>query len=105
MASQKDLKLKQYLPQDVSGIDRTVWVMTAELGRMVGCLLYAVNAERRGDPNDKRVYSNSARIECSDLITQCRVLTEQMGWSWEELLADGEERFKERMKELSNKEI
>lgn len=78
--------LKQFLPSDVSGIDRTVWVMAAEFGRMAGCLLYAVNAKRRGDPNDERVYSNSARIECADLVTQCIVLAEQMGWNWEELL-------------------
>lgn len=75
-------------------------IMTYELGAVVSGLVYADLKRSWGDDKGARIREVNARINLADLITQCRVLAEQMNWPWLTLLKDGEERFFERMKEI-----
>ena len=77
---------------------KTLVVMGYELGGIQRNLIYAGVTE---DPQMYDARVGGARIELADLITQCRLLAEQYRWSWDSLVADGEERFRERMRELA----
>ena len=71
---------------------RTAHVMTYELGDLVKGLVYSLYSKG---------HAEEARIALADLVTMSRLLAEQKDWDWEELLADGEERFQYRMKEIA----
>ena len=82
---------------------QTVCVMMYELGDVVKNLsrvryLQALGAE------EKLVHyrEEEARVGLADLIVQCRVLAEQLGWQWSKLEADGLERLKERVLEAKS---
>jgi len=98
----KDAMPKQARPSD------PIWttsVMTRELGRVIEGLMYAHHKRSWGDDKGVRIREADARINLADLITQCRVLAEQMSWPWLTLLKDGEERFLERMTDISEKRL
>jgi len=75
-------------------------IMTYELGAVVNSLVWAKHKRSWGDTKGANARRESARVDLADLITQCRLLAEQMYWSWFELERDGQERFLERMKEI-----
>lgn len=85
--------------------DDPLWttnIMSYELGSVVKGLVYAGHKEVHGEEKSVRAHLANARIGLADLITQCHVLAEQMGWNWLELKNDGRERFEERMRELED---
>ena len=94
--------LKDHLPLGFQeDLLDTCNIMTYELGAIVRSLIYA-DRHSGGPAEDKdkeRAYLGSARIDLADLILQCRLIAEQAGWDYAELIDDGEERFLERMKE------
>lgn len=82
----------------------TLNIMTYELGSLVRALIYYKITGKTGeDERTLSAYVADARIGLADLITQCRVLAEQMGWKWITLENDGLERFQERMKEIEQR--
>ena len=88
--------------------DDPIWttsVMSRELGRVIEGLMYAHHKHSWGDEKGARIREADARINFADLITQCRVLAEQLNWPWLTLLKDGEERFQERMQEITEKRL
>ena len=80
----------------------TTTIMTYELGSLIRALVRAGVKSTYGDKDGEKSYLAEARIELADLITQTRLLIEQMGWKQVDLENDGEERFCERMEELRN---
>jgi hypothetical protein len=74
--------------------------MTYELGGVVNGLIYARHKSSWGDSKGAASYEASARINLADLVTQCQLLAEQKKWRWIDLCNDGNERFRERMKEI-----
>lgn len=94
--------LVEYMPPEARPED-PIWttsIMTYELGGLVRSLVYAKHKQRQNDDTSYRVRIADARICLADLITQCHVLAEQIGWKWIDLENDGKERFVERMGEL-----
>jgi len=80
----------------------TTAVMAYELGSVIRCLVRAEHIQLAGGaPERVKALLATARIGAADLITQVRVLSEQMGWKWIDLENDGIERFKERMTEIA----
>lgn len=94
--------LRDYMPAAAKPEDplRTTTIMTYELGSIIRALIYAKHEHSQGNVVSVNAYLTTARIGLADLITQARLLAEQMGWKWFELENDGEERFRERMKEI-----
>ena len=86
-------------------LDHTLKVMMYELGYVARGLTYAEHSDYRKDSSSMRAHLQEARINAADLATQIRVLCDQLGWDWNELLTDGEERFTERMQELEEEII
>lgn len=78
----------------------TTNIMTYELGSLIRALVRRHIKVSQHDEKGANSYLQEARIELADLITQCRVLAEEMGWKWFELKIDGHERFVERMQEI-----
>jgi len=82
--------------------DDPIWtttIITYELGSVIRALTKARNKKEFGDIKGQKAYLSEARIEFADMLTQCHLLAEQMGWSLVDLKNDGYERFEERMKE------
>ena len=90
----KDLIPKQRPPHPLY----TTNIMTIELGWVVHGLVYSRYKEEGSDM--WRAYRAESRKNLADLITQCRLLAEQCNWDYDELVIDGEETFRERMKEI-----
>ena len=83
----------------VEPVSDTLEVLLYQLGDFAKCDIY-----RRRQPQAARAYHVEARLALADAIVQLRLLSEKMGWDWWELWEDGEERFRERMKELGKAE-
>lgn len=96
------MSLIELMPEEAEprSAERTALVMGYELGSVQRSLVYASHKHAQGDYVGKNAHLQSARIELADLITQCQLLAEQMGWKWLELENDGRERFGERMREI-----
>lgn len=96
-------ELIKLMPQQAQPEDElhTCNIMTYELGAVVNGLVYAKHKRSWGDTKGANAREQSARINLADLVTQCKVLAEQMDWIWIALCNDGVERFGERMKELA----
>lgn len=82
------------------GIHQRLAVMMVQLGYIAHGFVYGEHASDKKDARGSAAYFAESRLALADLITQCRVLAEERGWKWDELVADGEERFLERMDEL-----
>lgn len=76
----------------------TFVVMTWELGNI--CRSY-VRANHKGS-SEAKAYLQEGRMALADLVTQCRLLAEEMDLDWDGLVTDGEEAFLERMKDIDN---
>ena len=74
--------------------EATFIVMMWELGGL--CRSYQ-RAMLHSDDVIRRSYLAEARMSLADLITQCKLLAEQLGYDWGGLVKDGEEAFVERM--------
>lgn len=84
----------------------TLVTLNREVGRVAHSLVYGFSAKaNKDDEEGAYAYLRFAETEMADVITQCRLLCEQLGWSYEKLLKMGEERYKERMQELKEKKI
>jgi NTP pyrophosphatase (non-canonical NTP hydrolase) len=84
----------------------TTNVMLYELGSLTRCLVRMHHRTARGVGDEgTRALKATARIELADLLTQVRLLAEQMGWDMIGLENDGMERFKERMSEIRKDEV
>ena len=101
------IKLTDEMPAGAMPMDElhTCNIMTYELGAVVNGLVYARHKRSWGDVKGANAREKSARINLADLITQCRLLAEQMDWPWFELEKDGQERFFERMKEIEEAKL
>jgi len=55
-------------------------IMTYELGAVVNGLVYARHKRSWGDLKGAASYTANARINLADLVTQCQLLAEQLGW-------------------------
>jgi len=88
-------KLVGELPPFRREIPKTLNVALYELGNVAKAVTYA---ESR--PAVANAYLADAKLELSDLITQCRILAEHLEVDFRQLVADGEDRFMERMKEV-----
>ncbi len=53
------------------------------------------------DDRDYRAYRAEASAALMDIILQSRLLAEALGFDYDTLSADGEERFRERMEEVA----
>jgi len=95
-------RLTDVMPPEAEPGDplRTTTIMTYELGGMIKSLVYADHKKRQGQEKSYRARMADARIGLADLITQCHVLAEQLGWKMIDLRNDGMERFEERMREI-----
>ena len=91
-------ELTKYRPDDPMF---TFVVMTWELGSI--CRQY-VRAQHyfTADRKLSNTYKAECRMALADLITQCRLLAEELNHNWDDLVKDGEEAFKERMKDIVN---
>lgn len=111
--------LKESMPPEAKpeSEERTCVVMQYELGAIARSLVYAEHAlrELRSDVRRNqlvRAHYQEVRINLADLITQCRLLAEQVqdrasalpgdpiDWGLGTLIQDGEERFQLRMEEI-----
>ena len=94
----------EYMPPEAKPGDPiwTMSIMSYEHGSVVRSLIRGQCALARGDMTGAKAHFATARIELSDMITQCHVLAEQMSWKWLDLENDGMERFQRRMEELSD---
>lgn len=81
---------------------RTLVILLYELGAVAHDLIYAKNA-----PDDRARIANmtNAKANMADVLTQLRLLAEQLGINFDELWKEGEERFIERHEELKKGEI
>lgn len=77
---------------------KTTSIMTYELGSVIKALVYAEHSQLEEDT--RKAYVVSAYLDFVDLITQARILAEQLDWDWSIAVSFGEERFDERMQEL-----
>jgi len=68
-------------------------IMTYELGDLAKCLMFA---KRR--PQLEKEYKAEARIATSDLVAQCIVMCERLGWDFYEVVHLGEDRCIEKIK-------
>lgn len=84
---------------------RTANIMAYELGYITHDLLYADLKSTWNDEKGVKIRLANARINLADLITMCRLLAEQMDWSWLSLIKDGEERFSDRMEEIEDQRL
>lgn len=88
------------------GVLLTTSLMTYELGTMVRQVVYGLSAlENVGDAKLAKAYFDFARTEMEDLVTQCEVLCQRMGWLWSDILRIGPERMAERMLSIRDKKI
>ena len=96
------MSLKDLMPYEAKpdSTERTINVMCYELGSLSKSLVYAEHKASMGNTAGSLAYTANARIELADLITQCYLLAEQMGWKWIDLENDGRERFRQRMEEI-----
>lgn len=94
--------LKEHMPEKAQpeSPERTCLIMTYNLGYVVHEIVYGNNRKTARDPTLVSVHFAEARLNLADLMTQCRLLAEQMGWDEQGLREDGEERFIHRMWEL-----
>lgn len=87
----------------------TTNIMLYELGLMTKNLIYGWGRRKRARDHDDVLKANAyladAKMELADLVTQCRVMAEQLDCDWSTLVSDGEERFAERMDELRRRII
>lgn len=120
--------LKEMMPPEAypESEERTCFIMVYELGAIARSLTYAERALRSpGDTrkNVVRAHYQGVRVNLADLITQCRLLAEQMQvrvsrdpslqspdmqittWGLDALIQDGEERFQLRMEEIRKGEL
>lgn len=74
--------------------DETLHVMTYELGRLA-------EHHHKGKRYGEQGYLGSAKKELAGLVSMCRMYCEQRGWSFDELIALGEEDYLERQKDLT----
>ena len=79
----------------------TTSIMTSELGGLIKCQTRAYHRVKAG--GSPTAILGNAYIELAGLITQCRVLAEQMNWKWADLQRDGEEQFRDMMKVITEK--
>lgn len=70
-------------------------ILTYELGWVAHGVHYASIREGK----ESKAYLAEARINLADLLTTSRQLAEKLGWDWDQLVADGEERFREKMED------
>lgn len=101
------MKLMDIMPAQARPEDalHTCNIMTYELGAVVNGLVYAEHKRTWRDLKGVSIREANARINLADLITQCRLLAEQMNWPWPALMIDGEERFQERMQEIKEERL
>lgn len=77
----------------------TFVVMTGELGSL--CKQYIRSQHYYiSDRKMSAAYMAECRQALADLITQCRLLVEELSLDWDGLIRDGEEAFRERMKDI-----
>ncbi len=77
--------------------DKTIHVLLYEFGDLAKALVYA--ATNREDL--RPAYLLEARIALADMIMQTRVLAQGLGWNWDEVKDEGEDRLRERIKEFA----
>jgi hypothetical protein len=79
----------------------TVSVMTYELGSLMRALIRASVKQAQGETKSANAYRAEAMGELSDVVSQCRLLMEQMNWKPVDVQNFGFERFCQRMQELA----
>jgi transcription initiation factor IIE alpha subunit len=84
--------LQELLTYDQTS-ERTAEIMTYEASQVLRGMIYL---ERFGPVG----YARTIRTETGDLIHSLHLYCEQMGYDYEELKAEGLERFKERMQQI-----
>ena len=99
--SERDDSLVPYLKIFMNSI-----VLQRELGLLTHAIHYGISSKaNKQDEREAYAYFAHAKTELSDVLTQCRLLCELMGWDYQELLEMGEERYLERMQELKDRRI
>lgn len=96
--------LKEYIPSD-QDVLQSANIATYELGYLIKGLLYAKRHQQAHQELDVKAYNAEARLGLTDLINVCRIIAEQLNLDFDELVADGEERFLERMEQVKNKHL
>lgn len=101
------MSLREHLPTNRRPDDPlyTTNVMTYELGALVKCLLYARHQGTLGHVLERKAYLKEAEHKLGSLVTQARLLAEELAWSWTDLLEDGKATFIDRMEELRKDRI
>ncbi len=87
------------------GVYQRLSVMMYQLGHLSHGLVYAEHSMDRKAKSTSNAYRAEARLALCDLVTQCRLISEEQDWNWDIVVADGEERFRERMDELKRGDI
>ena len=80
--------------------------LSYEVGQLVRSQIYGLSAKYNKDDNTlSRAHFENSKYEMADVITQARLFCERSEWGFHELILIGEERYLDRMKELSDKVI
>ncbi|KKK66952.1 hypothetical protein LCGC14_2958920 [marine sediment metagenome] len=92
-------------------------MVTAE--RMALCLTYQVGdlvraiyrishcdavASIKGETSSSKAYYGEARLACADASLQLRLMVNELGFDWDEIVALGEEHHKEVMEQVQRGE-
>jgi hypothetical protein len=97
--------LRHLSPRAKKGVYQRLAVMTYQLGHICHGLVYAEHSADRKDERAANAYRAESRLALCDLVAQCRLISEEQGWNWQKVVADGEERYRERMQELERGQI
>ena len=70
-----------------------------DLSRAVYRIAFCEDSERR-DERTKSAYRAEAKLAAADITLQLRLLTNQLGFSWDEIIKLGEDHHRETMSQL-----
>lgn len=100
LAGQLATTLTAGKPWPRQDFDADVALLLWHLGKLSRCVIYSGVADSTMHPKSKGGYLDEASLRLDDIWSACRALATHFEWTWDVLVADGEERFIERMEEI-----